>query len=387
MQALDPPSTCKIDDVPVVSNQADAFAWAEDYLKVLQASDPHAFHRLSEVLTSDVITYSTAFSGIDAPGCAAACIASTFAWMTGRQPARFVHESAIEVNVKCQKELANSPTGPKTLYGDILSFFKEPLRSALANATHALESLIPLTKQADLIDLVQLDILSKSHVRLGRSRYHWAGLPCVNWSPAGDRQGTSGYSMATYAAWTALRRCLVEDVVVVECSHLFSTSVLETLIGDLYNISHHVWSATHHGWPCRRARYWAVCTSRDWILKSQPLPATISLLYRHSRITWHELLKVDDEQQAADDCHELAWASSRRKSRLFQIPLADIQAFDKPFLATLTQVEKDNYDNYVELYKNKGDGVLDGKCFSLGQSVKNGFPNAAGPKAGFTEGL
>ena len=67
------------------------------------------------------LSMSTAFSGIDAPGVAAALICKRYGLMTG-DTVQIPNLAAIELTQECRAELQLLPEPPRCLYGDILAF-------------------------------------------------------------------------------------------------------------------------------------------------------------------------------------------------------------------------------------------------------------------------
>jgi hypothetical protein len=119
------------------------------------------------------------------------------------------------------------------------------------------------------------------------------------------------------------------------------------------------------------------------------LDNVVNLFYRFPTISFHDLIKPTPVT-AADQVAELEWAASRPKSQCHKMPIADILALPNPWVAALTPNESANYDEYLMKHGEAGieataEGVLrQGRCFALGQSVKNGVGVASTPHVMYT---
>lgn len=65
-----------------------------------------------------------------------------------------------------------------------------------------------------------------------------------------------------FLAWVSMRRCLEECWVLQENVEGFQPSVLEELLGDIYNISTIVVCPTMYGWPVSRRRRYTLLTHK-----------------------------------------------------------------------------------------------------------------------------
>jgi hypothetical protein len=199
-----------VEDVPVVSSIEDAFSWPWDFQEVVdKVCSPIIARNFAKNISG--MTYSTCFSGIDAPGSSGIMTVETFNTRKSQNAKHFKHVAACEWNVPCQNELGDHPSRPEHLFPDVMEFFCEPLKSRLKEriakkTAMSLRSLMSIIKQSGVVDLLAQCIHCGKKCKHPRARAHFAGLPCVNWSPVGDRAGAEGYTMIYYAIWAAMRQ-------------------------------------------------------------------------------------------------------------------------------------------------------------------------------------
>lgn len=211
--SLSPAAPLSVDDVPIVSSAEDAFSWAWDFQEVVEKLCPPMIAQNFKKNISGM-TYSTCFAGIDAPGSSGIVTVETFNARKGTNAKHFEHLAACEWNSPCQIELGQHPSRPHHLYSDVLQFFREPLRSRLKarvaqKRPMSLSSLLAVIKQDGIIDMLVDCMHCNGKCKHPRARTHFAGLPCVTWSPVGGREGADGWTMIYYAAWAALRHTAI----------------------------------------------------------------------------------------------------------------------------------------------------------------------------------
>lgn len=126
-----PPDGMKHDRVggpPVVRSLDELMDYPQDIINTAQASLPEGVVEYLRSMISST-TYTTAFSGIDAPGTALAVMASCLDCHEGG------HLAAIEMKFACQQELRLHPTNsPGCLFSDMCSFFKPETLGQLEKA-------------------------------------------------------------------------------------------------------------------------------------------------------------------------------------------------------------------------------------------------------------
>lgn len=107
-------------------------------------------------------------------------------------------------------------------------------------------------------------LIHRRMCRYQKGRAHLAGIPCVAWSPQGSRGLDEHTSFLSFASWCGQRRLIREDIVVVECSHLYKPEIIIDLLGDLYEVEHTLLCPTSFGCIARRNRFWGVLILKDW---------------------------------------------------------------------------------------------------------------------------
>jgi hypothetical protein len=106
-------------------------------------------------------TFSTNFSGIDAPGTSLAVLRACCTDVLGVNEGNYskpVHLHAIEYFDDSIAELSRHPCAPRCIFGDITQFYSKPLRDRLRSlneqgVTVSLESLAPCIKSGTAVEL------------------------------------------------------------------------------------------------------------------------------------------------------------------------------------------------------------------------------------------
>eukprot|EP00959_Pyramimonas_sp_CCMP1952_P024250 508940-Pyramimonas_sp.AAC.1 len=132
------------------------FSWAHDSLRALASElGSGVLYDLRRAIHAT--TYTTAFSGIDAPGTSAAVLTATLEDMLGGpiQPMR--HLASVEISADANRELARQPhSRPEHMYHDIMDFWVPDVAatiSRLVNAGRAvtLDDLRPIVKRGGAV--------------------------------------------------------------------------------------------------------------------------------------------------------------------------------------------------------------------------------------------
>ncbi|CAK0902844.1 unnamed protein product, partial [Prorocentrum cordatum] len=182
-----------------VHSQADAVMWVEHGLSVLRARGIPDFHVESQI---DALTYSTAFSGIDAPGTALAFLSSAFNIDTAK------HLWAVEADQECQREHRLHPHAPEHIMPDMLSAVTTSVRGLVDQHSGR----VPLIALTDALKTGRMARQAAQCIlHPGRSclyckaHVHIAGTPCIDFSADGKRKLLSGDCLAPLIAWLAQR--------------------------------------------------------------------------------------------------------------------------------------------------------------------------------------
>ena len=322
---------------PTLHNLKDVFNWPLHFLTALSSCLPSG---LASYLLQTLFrfTYSTAFSGVDAPGTALCQIIAELEHMTGRRctsPPQHCH--GIECDAHCRAELNAHPHAPSCLYSDVNDFWDPQIRLKL-EAQSATES--GLSWDNHLVPVILSDKCVHRHApcckHIRRSngarkfcvaktcKIHWAGVPCWDFSPQGQQQGVKGPTAMAVAAWYATRRLIQEPIVVFENSDRYPASVLEQLLGDIYVVMPYIVVSTVTGALSYRSRLWALLAHREFCTKIwASMSNVIPLFTRILGCTWRCIL---DERYLLGASHEeqqyeLYWASNRPTSGVVGSPV------------------------------------------------------------------
>ncbi|CAK0846791.1 unnamed protein product, partial [Prorocentrum cordatum] len=342
---------------PVVRNTKDIFSWAHDGLRALAAT--HGTSLLYDVKRAiHDTTYTTAFTGIDAPGTAGAVLAASLEDILGEPVRPMRHLCSIEIAPEANKELAHLPHSlPEHMFTDIMDFWQPEMKASITKllaSEHGvtLKDLVAIVKEARHPQSSSRPV--RTFARCARCRgwcshptgkVHWAGTPCPDWAPIGTNEGADGQSSCLLAIWAALRLVLQEVVVLHENSHRFDVEILRQLLGKTYIIFSHVVEPPEFGWPVRRQRRFTLLLHKTFVMEARStLANTIPLFYRTLRCTLDQFCIAD----AAELKAELEWARNRPLSRARGVPVtdADLIPSSRAFLDSLTTWELENLREY-----------------------------------------
>ena len=340
----------------------DLFDWADFALDVVnkQLGDGSIPKLLDAICCT---SYSTAFSGVDAPGTGAGVMCRRLGVRLGcSSTPSMQHLSAIEWDAQARQELLCHPTPPLCCFGDIDQFYTDAVRDVLDRASRqghvSIDALVPT-----ILDSrgVRLDAPCSRHTKrrearealctLKRAKLHIAGFPCIDWSRLGLLQKSSGSSARYFCAWIMLRRRLKEPLLLLENVDGFDTSIIRTLLEDLYMIDEMTVCSTSFGWPCRRLRKYIVCLLKTTVtlIGTARLSNTIPLFFRQCTISFQSLLVADSEELEA----ELKWSRGRQLSRSHNVPLPSTSTWAQDvnvFRDALTATEQERLAQYTSKF-------------------------------------
>ena len=115
--------------------------------------------------------------------------------------------------------------------------------SFLTEADHAQAKDIPSGKYTALANFIMKKAQIKESVwcvKHGRecqvtgAHIHIAGVPCIDHSSWGKREGHKGSTNIVYCTWAATRAKMLEPIVVLENVEQFGMTMTESLLGFLY---------------------------------------------------------------------------------------------------------------------------------------------------------
>jgi site-specific DNA-cytosine methylase len=360
------PATC--------SSIEDLFAWPVHFLDVMETKFGKSFvARLGQGL--DGFTYSTAFSGIDSPGCSLEMLVNEIATRTGTKRATTSHLCAVERDQECVAELLCHPTPPACIFSDQCDFWSESVSKQFdkmeAGGALSFDNALPFVLKCPevFVSPTAYCCVHRRQCRYAEARLHIAGVPCVDWSPMGLRTGQHGKTVRCFTSWCAQRRRIQEDVVGIECSCNFDTAVAEKAFSDMYVVNACKIDSAELGWPGRRRRFWAAMVHKRLVGQLvSSFANVVPMFYRTLETTWKSFLTSTTEERL----DELAWALSRKKSAAalegktydFFVALLDsdpLAFWRDAFTAALTDVERSRLEFYEH---TEGPG----KVFMLNQN-------------------
>ena len=275
-------------------------------------------------------TMSTAFSGIDAPGCGSNIWAHTLA-LRGlenfRNPGHghgprlgdlVRHTSAIEWDAPARAELSVHPHGPQHIHTDINLFLTSWAQLRIDQLKDRGQ---PLTVESlhfiyenPRLSVSRRSLCSKCdrHCEYDPGSIHWAGTPCVDFSPMGSQKGGEGKSALCFATWCALMLLCLPPLIIHENSHRFLVEILIRIFHKFYVIESFIVCASSYGNPIRRRRRWSVLRLKGSVHKigTASMETVLSHLFRNDHHDFTAYLVADRASFDAD----LAWASSRPTS-------------------------------------------------------------------------
>ena len=191
-----------------VANVADSFNWVAHGLSVIRKrgiSMDLGSRRLAD------LTYSTSFSGIDAPG-TALCMIGGHAQLTA------VHLWAAEKDKHCCYELLMHPHSPQCLFGDVHDLIDPRIRHTLVTEAHRMDflDLSKIVKSGRMLIGQAPCSLHHKDCKPKRAELHVAGTPCVDFSSQGARRMLRGPSLIPLLAWAAQRLQHMEPAILHE---------------------------------------------------------------------------------------------------------------------------------------------------------------------------
>eukprot|EP00974_Lingulodinium_polyedra_P003952 371600-Lingulodinium_polyedra.AAC.1 len=300
-----PVPMCQQEPSDNASSLMDLYNWPAHHLKVLQNKiGPAVSTALAQ--TIKMTSWSTAFSGVDAPGTALRMLIAQLESSTGIPMSEPEHVHATEWLRDSQEELKVHPCSPTCIFEDIEGFFIPSVRATISKLKEKgeiinLENLLPLIQSKRAVCSEAFCIQHSRICPTRPSKVHFAGTPCVDWSPMGPQTRSSGATITTFAAWAAIRTLQEEVIIVHENSSRFDVGLLELIFGNRYTIHTTLCCPTSLGWPIRRLRRWTVLIHRVFILEVvSSLSNVLRLFERSGTCSWHVFMIADDEEKLAE---------------------------------------------------------------------------------------
>jgi hypothetical protein len=102
-------------------------------------------------------------------------------------------------------------------------------------------------------------IVHKMECCIGRkvAMLNVSGTICTGHSAMGLNERDTAMTWAYFLVWCGLRRLAQEPLIIQECVDSFPREKMAALL-PMYDLSWHVLSPHHYGWPVKRVRQWCV---------------------------------------------------------------------------------------------------------------------------------
>ncbi len=328
-------------------------SWAERDVEVLkQIRGNDVLRRIARNIK--VSTYSTASSGIDAPGTALRLLVDTISDMTGAPLDCPEHVSAWEIDDACRRELLLHPSKPTCLYSDLTEVWEPHVGKKIRNLVDTgfaipLDDLIPLIKSKKATRRFAQCVCHSRQCPIRTARVHVAGLPCTDWSPQGLRKRGAGGTILIFAAWACVRLQTQDHIIVHENAESFDPELLKQVFEDQYIVQSMILRPPERGLPQRRNRRWSIMIHRKLVLETVTSLANVYPLFKYQPdFTWQVLLCAD----ASELLHELRWAAreSNPKRASSRWPAGVEVSLDVPdaFEKSLSEFELNNLFEYTK---------------------------------------
>ena len=286
-----------------------ARTWGEEALRDLRI-------RLFRTLGSQ--SYATMFSGIDAPSTALETINKVVAGGLGLPPRKMQHVMAIEWDEECQKELLCHPCAPACMFGDIsdsyLPCFKRVIDKAKKNGQSVhFDALLPIVMSGNALSSTMPCKIHGKHCRIPTFSHCFMGSPCTDWSVIGRGDGLNGDTMEHCMAMCAMLRMIQPSTFSHENVVGFDGDILQSTLGDLYQIIEVPSNSCDLGWPANRKRTIRVGIHKMKVARQiHEFSKIHDIMNRNCLISWQNFLFADP--QSAVGREELEWARKRAGS-------------------------------------------------------------------------
>ena len=283
--------------------------------------------------------YSTAFSGINAPGSALGMLRAQLSEVTGNDVPEIKHVHAAESDPACQAELMIHPSAPKCIFTDLNDAWNPTVAQKIWSLTRdgdaSFVAMAELIKSIGAVGSLMKCSVHKRWCEMKPTKIHVCALPCVG-CVDGKMQGDATQAVRM-AAWAALRLLLQEKFIIVENA---DSGFLATIFKDKYVVESTVIDASDRGLPQGRVRHWSVMIHRSLVLdKTFSLENVVQLSGDCAQCTWQVFLVASNDEKL----HELKWAARRATSR-WPMELDVALDVDGAFVQALTDSEFEALD-------------------------------------------
>jgi site-specific DNA-cytosine methylase len=377
----------------IVRNLSDMMGYTDDFLDELQLggfkdaksfaggsdSDSDCLNRLADLMDGD--TYSTSFSGIDAPGAANALLHHRLSKRLGTSRTLQLPRSLsmVEWDKEGQQELlVLCKRDDSCLFGDIAQFFRPELQDVVnmlkKKPNMAVEILGRIIGEGNAMTRVGWCLYHKRRCTLKTASRHVAGTSCVPFSKQGSQLGCADENIIYTLAWLGLRNELQEGDVTQENVDGFPIELFTRFMNFFYFLEPLVVDSTQFGSAGARKRLWIRARHKVKVLSQiSPLSRFSQRFHRACAMSWKDFYfmhlasncgagVVQDEPQA-----ELDWAQQRPNSKanggarlLFKCD----DAGPSQYAAALSQAEDTVKDEYEDRWPGEAHQLNQDPCGS-----------------------
>jgi hypothetical protein len=279
-------------------------------------SDSDYIGRLADVMDND--TYSTAFSGIDAPGAANAVLHHRLSSrLSTSRPLQLPRSLfMIEWDKEAQQELLIlCRRDDSCLFGDIGQFFRPELQDVVGmlkkKPAMAVEILGKIIGEGNAMTRVGWCLYHKRRCTLKAASRHVAGTSCVPFSKQGSQLGQHDENIIYTLAWLGLRNELQEGDVTQENVDGFPIELFSRFMSFFYYLEPLVLDSTQFGSSGARKRLWIRARHKVKVMSEvSPLSRFSKRFHRACAMAWRDFYfmhleancdhgVVQDEPQAA----------------------------------------------------------------------------------------
>ena len=206
-----------------------------------------------------------------------------------------------------------------------------------------------------------------------------SGVVCKNVSRIGSRSGDTGSGALSQILWTAERRAMQEDMVMIECTEDFDPAGIQYEMDASHNCCSAVLKAHYSGDAYNRTRKSSMLCHRERTVVVEDIEAALSRSMRSVDMPWPELWLQDDALQ----CAELEMiAADPRRSRALPVDKSDLSWEDTLLPSQLTRKASYNdvFGSPLSVYdldhdpKKRPRKVCDDKISTRGVRTLSGDP-------------
>ena len=314
------------DGKQAVRSLGEAHRWMFHFVEAMyrQWGDGPATEALERLRDSIArTTVSTAFSGVDAPGTALEIISKVIAVKLNLHvpPAPPPHVFAIEWSLESQQELLVHPSKATCLFGDISTFFTDPVKLEIQrhkkNTEVSFDWLKHLVLSGTAVQRYGHCIMHDRKCRIECSKHHTAGTNCRPFSPQGAQRGTADKSIVHTMAWVGLMRLLQPATILHENVPKFPQKLFDEMLSDLYEVApdqtYLELASSDLGWADKRIRAIRALRHRRKVVKVlEPFAAIAPMFTRICRFNWRQYWVYG--MDAPEVLAELEWCLGRPSS-------------------------------------------------------------------------